>query len=115
MPTLNIFKINDDKINEIDNLSVEITAAEPRTFDTLDEKGDLQKVTLNIIKPATVTTLGDLKKDLSNKEITIAQAQANLDVCQNDYDNQIALIDSIQIEADKLPARKPATDESNVL
>ena len=105
-----MFKILDDGSNSLDNLSVQISKVEPQTFDTADENGKLLKVTLDILKPLPTTTLGDLKKNLSNKEEALAKAATALQALQEDYDDSVALIEQIQKEADKLPARKPAED-----
>jgi uncharacterized lipoprotein NlpE involved in copper resistance len=105
-----MIKIVDDLVNQPDNLQVDISTAVPQTFQTLDTDGNPQEVTLNVVVPQASTTLGDLKKDLSNKEEALNNAQNALTAAQKAYNDQIVLIDQIQGQADALPARQNTAD-----
>ena len=109
-PVQPMIKITDDGTNSTDNLQVNITTAVPTILDMIDENGEPKQVTLNVLQPQRATTLGDLKKDLSNKEEALNNAQNALTAAQKAYNDQIVLIDQIQGQADALPARQNTAD-----
>ena len=103
-----MFKIIDDNSNQFDNLAIDVFKASPKTFQVLDEAGKQTEATLNVLKRVEKTTLSDLKRSVSDKEIAVSQAAERLQVLQQQLDDLNLLISEVEKEMDKLPAREVA-------
>lgn len=76
-------KITDERVEQVvpvalENIKAEIVEAKEQTFETLDEKGEVKLTTLNVIQPGKTTTLKDLTAEISDMEIALSDAEAQV-------------------------------------
>ena len=77
-------KITDERIEQVipvalENIKAEIVEAKEQTFETLDEKGEVVLTTLNVIQSGKITTLKDIDAEISDIEMTLSNAQAQVE------------------------------------
>lgn len=94
-------QITDDRIEQNlavapENIQVSLSEASPQTFQTINEKGDVEVVTLNVMHPVATTTLKDEDAAIDNIKIELSQAQERVDSLTAELAKRVEIRASIQ-------------------
>lgn len=106
-------QINDEQLNRGDevlekDVQVSIIEAEEQTIKTLDSKGDVVEVTLNVMKPAMTTSLQALDDQINTQEHYKQATEASLAQINAELTKLRAMKASVTVEVTKAIAERPA-------
>ena len=120
-------EVKDERIDQQiavskENIKVEIVEAKPQTFTTIDINGVEEEVILNIKQAPVQTTLKDVDADISNLEIQLSQAEAQVVSLTAELAKKRTLktdlevviqpaYDKLQVDLENKPVEKLPTEE----